>query len=123
MQYATNLTLYFPIKIDGAAPTSVDGWTVTPSDTAQFTAEFGVIPAGSNDVDSSVKDGDPCVVTNALTHDGATSLSFTVTDGNANDVPGVESFDYIAPVAPPPPPHTITVDDAGVVSQLNPNAP
>ena len=120
--YATNLTLNFPIKVNGAVPPSVDTFTATPSDATLFTATIGGIPAGSNDVDPSVHDGDPCVIVNALTLAGATGLSFTVSDGQ-NDLPGTETFDYVAPVAPPPPPGQISIDDAGVVSQLNPNAP
>jgi hypothetical protein len=112
-QYATNLTLYFPIEVNGAPPPSVDAFTVTESDATKFTAEIGTMPSGSTD---------PAIVVNALTLAGALGLSFTVNDGQ-NDLPATETFDFIAPVAPPPPPGQISIDDAGVVSAVNPNAP
>lgn len=118
--YATNLTLYFPIEVNGAPPPNVDTFTVTESAAAAFTAAIGAMPAGSTD--PAIVAGNPAVVVNALTLAGATGLSFTVNDGQG-DLPGTETFDYVAPVAPPPPPGQISIDDAGVVSALNPSAP
>jgi hypothetical protein len=119
-QYPTNLILYFPIEVNGAPPPSVDTFTVTESDAAVFTASIGTMPSGSPD--PAIVAGNPAVVVTPLTLAGALGLSFTVNDGQG-DLPGSESFDLVTPVAPPPPPGQISIDDAGVVSQTNPNPP
>jgi hypothetical protein len=119
-QYATNLILYFPIEVNGAPPPSVDTFSVTESDAAVFTAAIGEMPAGS--ADPAIVAGNPAVVVTPLTLTGMLGLSFTVNDGQG-DLPATETFDLIAPVAPPPPPGQISIDDAGVVSAVNPTPP
>lgn len=114
--YATNLLVYFPIKVNGAAPPSTDTFSATPSDAAVFTVNIGVTPGTGPDA------GLPCVTVTALTLAGAAGLSFTVSDGQS-DLPATESFDLVAPVAPPPPPGQISIDDAGVQTEANPSPP
>jgi hypothetical protein len=115
-QYATNLLIWFPIKVNGAPPPSTDTFSATPSDATTFSAAIGVTPGSGPDA------GLPAVLVTPLTLAGATGLSFTVNDGQ-NDLPATEDFDLIAPVAPPPPPGQISIDDAGVQTQANPNPP
>src|SRR5580704_5210151 len=94
-QYPTDQTLYFPILVNGASPPSVDTFTVTGNNDTVFVPVIGAIPAGSPD--PNIVAGNPAVVANALTRAGAPGLAFTVNDGQG-DLPGGDTFDYIAPV-------------------------
>lgn len=116
MQFATNLLVYFPIKVNDAPPPSTDTFSVVPSDASLFSAEISVTPDGGPDA------GLPAVLVTPLTLNGGTGLSFAVNDGQG-DLPATETFDLIAPVAPPPPPGQISIDDAGVQTAANPNPP
>jgi hypothetical protein len=115
--FATNLLVYFPIKVNGVAPPAVDTFSAAPSDPSMpFTTSIGVTPGTGPDA------GLPAVVAAATTLAGAPSLSFVTNDGQG-DLPVTDTFDFVAPVAPPPPPGQISIDDAGVQTQANPSPP
>lgn len=107
----------FPLKVNGAAPAAGDTFTVVSNNTDQFTAEIGVMPA-----EAAADAGNPAVKVTCLKHDGMAGVSFTVTDSKG-DTAATETFDIVAPVAPPPPAGVISVDEAGIAVSANPNPP
>lgn len=107
----------FPLLVNGAAPPAGDTFSVVSNNTDQFTAEMDVMPP-----EAARDAGNPAVKVTPLRHDGMAGVSFTVND-SAGDTAATETFDIIAPKAPPPPAGVISIDDAGVATRANPNPP